>query len=92
VKVGKEIGSQVAHVLVGAAILLPVAARPDWPPMWALSAFLTALVREDAQHRPSEGWRWPLEGTYRRWLDMGCWGILGGTTAWVFSRYVFTGG
>ena len=53
------------------------------------SGLLFGLVREDADHRKSEGWHWPLEGTYRRWMDVGFIG-LGGLC--VGLARAFTGG
>jgi len=66
---GKEAIDQTAHLAMGALLALPVAV---YAPFWAcaLSGLVCAIYREDAQHRPSEGWGWVLRGK-TRWLDIG---------------------
>ena len=72
----KEIGTQILHAIIAMIVLLPLL----WPKLiftWAISAFLTGLLREDSQHRAHfdstpEGWAWikkgfPIGG---RWRDM----------------------
>jgi len=80
-----EIGDQMAHFAIGFVILGLVALSEAQGGAMALilgygaSGLLFGVVREDADHRREEGWHWPLEGTYRRWLDVGFIG-LGGLT------------
>lgn len=65
---GKEVGDQFAHIAMGVLLALPVAYIA---PFWAcgLVGLVAAAYREDAQHRPHEGWRWPISGSMR-WLDI----------------------
>ena len=78
----KEVRDQVLHVVVSLAGLVALAFTQSW---WAfvLAGFWFAFVREDTQHRPDEGWLWPLYG-WKRWIDIG-FGTLGGLTAWFFT-------
>ena len=78
----KEFIDQLAHLGMGVALALPVAA---YAPFWAcgLAGLLCAVYREDAQHRPHEGWRWLISGS-TRWLDIAV--IALGATAVGFWR------
>lgn len=70
----KEAVDQTLHAVVTALILLPVAfASPPW--LTGITGFLLCVYREDAQHRPHEGWRWMVSGS-GRWLDV-AFGTLG---------------
>ena len=90
-RVAKEIGSQIAHALVSAVILLPCAQWPAFPLVWPVAGFLVALIREDAQHRTPdltpEGWGWIARGFpfAGRWLDL-CGFAVGGLGAWAIAR------
>lgn len=66
--VRKEAIDQAAHAAMGVLLALPVAPFAPW---WAcaLTGLVGALYREDAQHRPREGWRWLILGS-TRWLDI----------------------
>jgi len=77
---------QLLHVIVPVAFLLPVAYDPVslWP--WLLSCFLLAVYREDAQHRPEEGWQWVIGGG-GRWVDV-AFGTLAGVPLWVLAFYI----
>ena len=70
----KEVVDQTLHVLMGALLALPVAFVAP-PHLTAVVGFISFVFREDAQHRPYEGWRWPIEG-YGRWMDV-AFGTLG---------------
>ena len=70
----KEAVDQTLHAVVTALILLPVAfASP--PLLTGITGFLLCVYREDAQHRPHEGWHWMVSGS-GRWLDV-AFGTLG---------------
>jgi hypothetical protein len=69
----KELRDQNAHWAVTAAILA-IAVFVPWG--CTPAALLIAIYREDAQHRPTEGWGWILNwGT--RHMDL-AFGTLGG--------------
>jgi hypothetical protein len=78
---------QATHATITICGLLPVVAYPI--ALWAhlLAGFLFALTREDAQHRPEEGWSWPLHGSGGRWWDM-FWGTAGGLVTWGLARFL----
>jgi len=92
----KEVWNQLAHLVVAVVILIWPCVWPASCWSWTLSAFLTAVVREDADHRPDEGWRWPTPwtfegihkgkptriGGYRRWIDILAWSC-GGPLVWL---------
>ena len=67
-EVFKEIGQQVAHLLLCMAVLAPVVFIPGALKILggAISGYLIGFVREDAQHRTPdktpEGWGWWLNG------------------------------
>lgn len=80
----KEIGDQVLHVLISLVGLSLLAFTQSlWAFTWA--GFWFALTREDAQHRPDEGWSWPLNG-WLRWVDIAT-GTLGGFLVWLAFVY-----
>ncbi len=71
----KEAGNQLAHFFVtGGFALIPLAFADSsisvffafsWAGLWI------GIIREDAQHRDSEGWGWITEGTWTgRYLDI----------------------
>lgn len=68
-KLKKEIIDQTLHVLMGAILVLPFALL-DPRIAAVVTAAIAALYREDAQHRPDEGWAWLKHGTWR-WIDIG---------------------
>ncbi len=69
----KEIIDQAAHLALGAALALPVAWHAP-PYLTVLVGLLCGVLREDAQHRPHEGWGWMTQGS-GRWLDIAMFGI-----------------
>ena len=75
----KFLVDQAAHILISVCGLAAVALAPAW---WSfsLAGFLFAITREDAQHRPAQGWGWPFKG-WGRWIDIG-FGALGGFAAY----------
>jgi len=78
-----EVGDQIAHWAIGFVVFGLVALSEAQGEAIVLilgygsSGLLFGVVREDAQHRKEEGWHWVLEGTYRRWMDVGFIGLGG---------------
>jgi len=80
----KEAADQALHVALSAAGLIPLPLvyhleSAGWAYLLAgtASGLWFAWWREDAQHRPEEGWSWPFRGRGGRWLDI-AFGTLGG--------------
>ncbi len=92
----KEIGAQIAHLLLCMLVLAPVVFMPGaWRILGgAMSGYLVGFIREDAQHRTPdqtpEGWGWWLKGlnTYSgRHRDMTAFalgGLIDGALYWRF--------
>ena len=80
-----EAVDQLLHAALAASGLIFIAAYPDavWP--YVLAGWWFAFWREDAQHRPDEGWAWMLQGR-GRWLDL-AFGTLGGAVVGLVAKF-----
>lgn len=101
---GKEIGDQALHFVVAAAGLIWIVLQPDTLPPYMVAGFWYGLLREDASHRPKEGWGWisPIEyigehddevveiGGWGRWLDI-LFFTLGGTAVGIIATLIERG-
>ena len=70
---------QVAHFLMSVAMLTWIMFEPDSADPYAVAGLLLGIFREDASHRPKEGWWWwwPIEyrGTHKgEVVYIGGWG------------------